>query len=65
MRNCGECLYNNVEIVELAPDGKCPRCGTDYGPEPHELARQLAMNDAREAFASRTRAAIKRRQDES
>lgn len=33
MRNCGECLMNNVEIVELEEDGVCPRCGTDYGPE--------------------------------
>jgi len=32
-RSCGECLMNNVEIVELAGDGKCPRCGADYGPD--------------------------------
>lgn len=37
-RNCGECLMNDVEVVELAPDGKCPRCGVDYGkpaPDPN------------------------------
>lgn len=28
---CGECLYHDVEIIELQPDGKCPRCGADYG----------------------------------
>lgn len=31
-RKCGECLMNDVEIVALGPDGKCPRCGADYGP---------------------------------
>ena len=35
-RNCGECLMNDVEIVELdpIPTGTCPRCGAAYGPEP-------------------------------
>lgn len=28
---CGECLMNDVEIVQLGPDGKCPRCGVNYG----------------------------------
>lgn len=32
--NCGECLMNDVQVVELGPDGKCPRCKTDYGAEP-------------------------------
>lgn len=32
-RNCGECLMDAVEVVELAEDGKCPRCGADYGPD--------------------------------
>jgi hypothetical protein len=32
-RNCGECLMNDVNIVELDETGKCPACGTDYGPE--------------------------------
>jgi hypothetical protein len=32
-RNCGECLFNAVEIVELDANGVCPRCGTDYGPD--------------------------------
>jgi hypothetical protein len=27
--NCGECLYKNVEIVQLV-NGVCPKCGTDY-----------------------------------
>jgi len=30
--NCGECLHNDVEIVKLDERGKCPRCGTNYGP---------------------------------
>lgn len=29
MAKCGECLMNNVEIVELK-DGVCPRCEIDY-----------------------------------
>lgn len=33
MRNCGECLMRDVEIVELAKTGVCPHCKTDYGPE--------------------------------
>lgn len=36
MRNCGECLMNDVEVVELNADGKCPRCGADYGPDRSE-----------------------------
>jgi hypothetical protein len=32
-RNCGECLMNDVEVVELDAAGKCPRCGADYGPD--------------------------------
>ena len=36
VRNCGECLMNAVEIVELDVNGKCPRCGADYGPEARE-----------------------------
>lgn len=32
-RNCGECLMNDVEIVELREDDKCPRCGANYGPD--------------------------------
>jgi len=32
-RNCGECLFNDVEIVQLREDGVCPRCGANYGPE--------------------------------
>ena len=32
-RNCGECMINRVEIVELDPAGRCNRCGADYGPE--------------------------------
>lgn len=32
-RNCGECLMNAVEVVALDAQGKCPRCGADYGPE--------------------------------
>lgn len=35
-RNCGECLFNTVDIVELGKDGKCPKCGADYGPEPKQ-----------------------------
>jgi predicted RNA-binding Zn-ribbon protein involved in translation (DUF1610 family) len=31
MASCGECLMNSVEIVELQPNGRCPRCGADYG----------------------------------
>src|SRR4051812_37301728 len=31
---CGECLINDVEVIELQPDGVCPRCGTDYRPKP-------------------------------
>jgi hypothetical protein len=27
--NCGECLMNRAEVVELV-NGKCPKCGTDY-----------------------------------
>ena len=30
MANCGECLFNDVEIVELSPEGICPRCKADY-----------------------------------
>jgi len=30
MAKCGECLMNDVEIVELNPDGSCPRCGVTY-----------------------------------
>jgi hypothetical protein len=30
-RNCGECLMDAVEVVELKADGICPRCGADYG----------------------------------
>jgi len=33
-RNCGECLWNRVEVVELLANGVCPQCGADYGPEP-------------------------------
>lgn len=33
-RHCGECLMNDVEIVALDANGKCPRCGADYGPMP-------------------------------
>lgn len=32
-RNCGECLMETVEVVELKADGVCPRCGTNYGPD--------------------------------
>lgn len=32
-RKCGECLMNDIEVVELKPNGKCPRCGADYGPD--------------------------------
>jgi hypothetical protein len=28
---CGECLMNDVKVVPLGPDGRCPRCGADYG----------------------------------
>lgn len=31
MAKCGECLYHDVEIVELNENGVCPRCGADYG----------------------------------
>lgn len=27
---------NDVDIVELNVDGKCPRCGADYGPDKSE-----------------------------
>lgn len=30
MSKCGECLMNDVEIVELGEDGICPKCGADY-----------------------------------
>lgn len=30
---CGECLMNAVEVVQIGQDGKCPRCGANYGPE--------------------------------
>lgn len=30
MANCGECLIEAVEVVELKPDGSCPRCGGNY-----------------------------------
>lgn len=33
-RNCGECLIEAVEVVELPENGVCPRCSTNYGPEP-------------------------------
>lgn len=32
-RNCGECLWNNVEVVRLGRDGICPKCGANYGAE--------------------------------
>jgi hypothetical protein len=28
-RNCGECLFERTEIVQLI-DGVCPKCGADY-----------------------------------
>jgi hypothetical protein len=31
--SCGECLWNNVEIVALNERGICPTCGTNYGPD--------------------------------
>lgn len=31
VRHCGECLMNDVEIVQLDAKGICPRCKTDYG----------------------------------
>lgn len=31
VRNCGECLMDAVEIVQLSPAGVCPRCAADYG----------------------------------
>lgn len=31
VRNCGECLMDAVEIVQLSPAGVCPRCRADYG----------------------------------
>lgn len=30
MANCGECLMEAIEVVELKPDGTCPRCGGNY-----------------------------------
>jgi hypothetical protein len=36
-RNCGECLMTDVEVVPLDASGKCPRCGTDYGPDADPL----------------------------
>lgn len=30
MANCGECLMEAVEVVELEADGTCPRCGGNY-----------------------------------
>lgn len=39
IRNCGECLMNDVEIVQLRGDGKCPRCGADYGPHTPIMAK--------------------------
>lgn len=54
-RSCGECLMNDVEIVELAADGKCPRCGVDYGREvprdtipPAEITERLESEVSRE-----------------
>jgi Zn finger protein HypA/HybF involved in hydrogenase expression len=32
-RNCGECLMNTVDVVELDPQGRCPKCGAAYGPD--------------------------------
>jgi hypothetical protein len=32
-RKCGECLFNTVSITDLDAEGKCPKCGADYGPE--------------------------------
>jgi len=32
-RNCGECLMDRVEVVELDEHGVCPRCHADYGPD--------------------------------
>jgi hypothetical protein len=34
MPKCGECLWADVIIVALDANGKCPRCGADYGPPP-------------------------------
>jgi len=34
LRNCGECLDHFADVVALDATGKCPKCGTDYGPEP-------------------------------
>lgn len=31
---CGECLINNVKMVDLV-NGVCPECGADYSKEPN------------------------------
>jgi protein-disulfide isomerase-like protein with CxxC motif len=41
MRNCGECLMNDVVVTELLTTGLCPRCGADYGPEQPRTMRDV------------------------
>jgi len=45
-RNCGECLMERVEVIELGPDGVCPTCGTNYGPDADTSARLLQQVNA-------------------
>ena len=30
MANCGQCLIEAVEVIELRSDGSCPRCEGNY-----------------------------------
>jgi hypothetical protein len=44
--NCGECLMNHVEVVELLPSGACPRCGTHYDPQVLAAGERVVVDDA-------------------
>lgn len=51
-RHCGECLMNDVEIVELKEDGKCPRCGAEYGKETDEATIRVRTTEAKQGTRS-------------
>ncbi len=51
--NCGECLMNKAEMVEISSEGICPSCGTDYGKptdEPTDEETTFAADLAELAF---------------
>src|SRR5688572_12826072 len=50
MANCGECLMEAVEVVDLDADGTCPRCGGNYskgvmGTQPIEPGPDPSISD--------------------